>query len=60
MHVKGGQAIVPNVVEAVEVARTRKIPVIWVFSLLLLLFLDYFLFTKIGVGLKCVLIILSM
>ncbi|KAL0380457.1 UNVERIFIED_CONTAM: putative inactive nicotinamidase [Sesamum angustifolium] len=30
MHVKGGEAIVPNVIKAVEVARSRSIPVIWV------------------------------
>ncbi|KAL3511770.1 hypothetical protein ACH5RR_024487 [Cinchona calisaya] len=30
MHVKGGQAIVPNVIKAVEVARGRGIPIIWV------------------------------
>lgn len=29
-HVKGGEAIVPNVIKAVEVARSRGIPVIWV------------------------------
>nr|GMD38745.1 probable inactive nicotinamidase At3g16190 isoform X1 [Ipomoea batatas] len=30
MHVAGGQAIVPNVIKAVEVARNRGIPIIWV------------------------------
>ncbi|XP_011080698.1 probable inactive nicotinamidase At3g16190 [Sesamum indicum] len=30
MHVKGGEAIVPSVIKAVEVARSRSIPVIWV------------------------------
>ncbi|XP_071903194.1 probable inactive nicotinamidase At3g16190 isoform X5 [Coffea arabica] len=30
MLVKGGQAIVPNVIKAVEVARGRGIPIIWV------------------------------
>lgn len=30
MHVAGGQAIVPNVIQAVDVARQRGIPVIWV------------------------------
>lgn len=30
MHVKGGEAIVPNVIKAVEVARGRGIPIIWV------------------------------
>ncbi|GAA0185155.1 hypothetical protein LIER_32443 [Lithospermum erythrorhizon] len=30
MLVKGGEAIVPNVIKAVEVARTRRIPIIWV------------------------------
>lgn len=30
MHVKGGSAIVPNVIKAVEVARSREIPIIWV------------------------------
>ncbi|KAL1533429.1 putative inactive nicotinamidase isoform X1 [Salvia divinorum] len=28
--VKGGEAIVPNVIKAVEVARSRDIPIIWV------------------------------
>nr|GMD30431.1 probable inactive nicotinamidase At3g16190 isoform X1 [Ipomoea batatas] len=30
IHLRGGQAIVPNVIKAVEVARNRGIPVIWV------------------------------
>ncbi|KAG8388345.1 hypothetical protein BUALT_Bualt02G0116000 [Buddleja alternifolia] len=30
MYVKGGEAIVPNVAKAVEVARSRCIPIIWV------------------------------
>nr|GMD35491.1 probable inactive nicotinamidase At3g16190 isoform X1 [Ipomoea batatas] len=30
MHVAGGQVIVPNVIKAVEVARNRGIPIIWV------------------------------
>nr|GMD33789.1 probable inactive nicotinamidase At3g16190 isoform X1 [Ipomoea batatas] len=30
MHVGGAQAIVPNVIKAVEVARNRDIPIIWV------------------------------
>ncbi|XP_057790661.1 probable inactive nicotinamidase At3g16190 isoform X2 [Salvia miltiorrhiza] len=30
VHVKGGAAIVPNVVKAVEEARSREIPIIWV------------------------------
>ncbi|XP_019198672.1 PREDICTED: probable inactive nicotinamidase At3g16190 [Ipomoea nil] len=30
MHVGGAQAIVPNVIKAVEVARNRGIPIIWV------------------------------
>lgn len=30
MQVEGGQAIVPNVIKAVEVARGRGIPIIWV------------------------------
>lgn len=30
MHVKGGAAIVPNVIEAVKLARRRGIPIIWV------------------------------
>ncbi|XP_075510281.1 putative inactive nicotinamidase At3g16190 [Primulina tabacum] len=30
MHVKGGEAIVPNVIKAIEVSRSRGIPVIWV------------------------------
>ncbi|XP_031090463.1 probable inactive nicotinamidase At3g16190 isoform X2 [Ipomoea triloba] len=30
IHLRGGQAIVPNVIKAVEVARKRGIPVIWV------------------------------
>ncbi|KAL7152462.1 hypothetical protein ABFS83_04G098700 [Erythranthe nasuta] len=30
MHVRGGEAIVPNVIKAVEVARNRLIPIIWV------------------------------
>lgn len=29
--VKGGEAIVPNVIKAVEVARSRLIPIIWVY-----------------------------
>lgn len=29
-HVKDGEAIVPNVIKAVEVARSRLIPIIWV------------------------------
>nr|GMD30432.1 probable inactive nicotinamidase At3g16190 isoform X1 [Ipomoea batatas] len=31
MHVGGAQAIVPNVIKAVEIARNRGIPIIWVF-----------------------------
>ncbi|CAN4086816.1 unnamed protein product [Withania somnifera] len=31
MLVKGGEAIVPNVIKTVEVARNRGIPIIWVF-----------------------------
>ncbi|KZV26077.1 hypothetical protein F511_06003 [Dorcoceras hygrometricum] len=30
MHVKGGEAIVPNAIKAIEVSRSRGIPVIWV------------------------------
>lgn len=30
MHVRGGAAIVPNVIKAVEIARSRRIPIIWV------------------------------
>lgn len=30
MLVKGGEAIVPNVIKTVEVARNRGIPIIWV------------------------------
>ncbi|KAL6563247.1 hypothetical protein OROHE_005834 [Orobanche hederae] len=30
MQVKGGEAIVPNVIKAVELGRSRKIPIIWV------------------------------
>ncbi|KAL3824372.1 hypothetical protein ACJIZ3_020401 [Penstemon smallii] len=30
MVVKGGEAIVPNVIKAVDVARSRGIPIIWV------------------------------
>ncbi|XP_051119314.1 probable inactive nicotinamidase At3g16190 [Andrographis paniculata] len=30
VSVKGGKSIVPNVVRAVEVARSRKIPIVWV------------------------------
>lgn len=36
MHVKGGAAIVPNVIKAVEVARSRQIPIIWVSSFIYL------------------------
>lgn len=31
MLVRGGEAIVPNVIKTVEVARNRGIPIIWVF-----------------------------
>ncbi|GFQ07282.1 probable inactive nicotinamidase at3g16190 [Phtheirospermum japonicum] len=30
VHLKGGEAIVPNVIKTVEVARNRSIPIIWV------------------------------
>ncbi|KAL3618300.1 hypothetical protein CASFOL_038621 [Castilleja foliolosa] len=30
MNVKGGESVVPNVIKAVEVARSRNIPIIWV------------------------------
>lgn len=38
MHVRGGAAIVPNVIKSVEVARSRQIPIIWVPFLFFLCF----------------------
>lgn len=54
-RVKDGEAIVPNVIKAVEVARSRFIPIIWVtFCFLYMLNLTMFLVTKNDVFKLCI------